>query len=598
MGNSIANLAVKLSLDGAGFENGIKLSETSTRRWGGTLDGIIQKMEMQSQGLEQGSRRAAIFAAAQKGANTATVEYALSLDRQLESTERLAAAEAAAIQAEKMRRSSVTQIIQSLREEYATYGLTNGEIQVYKLQQLGADEATLKHARSLANKIELLKQEAMASKSVAGSSRMAMGADADGMAATLAASAAMSKKLMVVQALAFGVEDAATVYGTSGFSGAVRASANNVVMASMLINPKIGIYVALGSAVLQLGMAFMKSSQNVKTSADMLEEYHERVQRITKLQETAVSRQNQVDALGSPDDAAKSLSTLEEQIESKKNALKTAVAEMQPLIDGLTQEKTWDDFWAWEGNFSKGDQKIVSGENKKIEAMRSELEEMMKFRERLKAEEDRLKDDRALNQQMEAEAQQAQEERRLHDERIERLDELARRYVDLSKGPMTQYNEKLMELTEVYDAGRISESQFRVNMSKLDQQFLNPSADAQRYIDNTMTPMEKYEKELNKLQKELARGDISESIYDQNAKLLQDQFFRPGDLITNATGGAAAEGSADAFKSIASVITADQSKDGVANLNKTAAEHLAESKKQTKELEKVREKLEIEEASL
>ena len=190
MGNSIANLAVKLSLDGAGFENGIKLSEASTRRWGTSLDGIIEKMEMQSQGLEQGSRRAAIFAAAQKGANTATVEYALSLDRQLESTERLAAAQAAATQAEKMRRSSVLQIIQSLREEYATYGLTNGEIQVYKLQQLGADEATLKHARSIANKIELLKQEAMASKSVAASSRLAMGADADGMAATLAASAA------------------------------------------------------------------------------------------------------------------------------------------------------------------------------------------------------------------------------------------------------------------------------------------------------------------------------------------------------------------------------------------------------------------------
>lgn len=50
--------------------------------------------------------------------------------------------------------------------------------------------------------------------------------------------------LFAVQQLAFGAQDAATVFGTQGFAGAVRASSNNLVQFGSLISPMAGIALA------------------------------------------------------------------------------------------------------------------------------------------------------------------------------------------------------------------------------------------------------------------------------------------------------------------------------------------------------------------
>jgi len=599
MAGSIANLAVKLSLDSAGYESGIRLSEQSTRRWGTSLDSIIEKMEMQGQHVEESSRRAAIFAAAQKGANSQTVAYALALDKQLEAAERLAASEAQAAQAEKIRRASIQQIVDGLREEYMTYGLTNTEIQVYKLQQMGASDATIQAARSLANKLELMKQNDSANKITAASNVLVASTERDSLQATMAASAAMTKKMMIVQSLAYGVEDAATVYGTSGLTGAVRASANNIVMAAMLINPKIGIYAALGSAAIQLGAAFMKSGSDAKTAADMYQAYEDRIKAIDQVLQNAISRQNQLRGLDSSGSAENAIRSIEEEMNAKKSVLRTAVAEQQALQDDLSGQKTWEDFFNWEGNLSTADHKILNRSGKGIQDRIDELREMEKFLPRLEEARKRLLEEERVNLEMDLSITAG--ELRLEQQRREeeQLSSLAEQYRKLAGGPMAEYNQKLLDLIETFDRGKITESEFRVNMRKLDEEFLKPSAAAQKYIENAMTPLEKYEKELDKLQEALAMGDITEAVYDKNAELLQGQIFKEDKSIRNAAGGAALKGSAAAFETIAAVITADMTKDSAQATAKNTAQLLTEAKKQTVALEEVRKKLEpIQEASL
>ena len=306
-----------------------------------------------------------------------------------------------------------------------------------------------------------------------------------------------------------------------------------------------------------------------------------------------ISRRNKLDRLSSSEDAARARGEAGQEIWKNQRLKQDAEAEKERLIAPYRMPN---------GQVIGIDDpeviKRINEADAAIQQYDQNISDLRQHQEELTAAEKRLKEEEKTKAEMDLALNSAEVAQEHRQKEIQRLDELGAQYAKLAQGPMAQYEEKLKELTEVYDRGRITEAQYRKNLRLLDEEFLKPSASAQKYIDNAMTPMEKYEKELNKLQEELAKGDISEDVYDKNAKQLQDQFFKSDKLITNATGGAAAEGSKEAFSSIASVITADQSKDGITNLNKTAAEQLAESKKQTKELEKVRDKLELEEASI
>lgn len=601
MGNSIANLAVKLSLDGAGFESGVKVAESSTRRWGGSIDQIIEKMERQSQGVEESSRRAAIFAAAQKGASSQTVAYALSLDAEIEAMERLAAAEERERQAqeraketERRRIASIDQLVGSLQREVETYGMSSRQLQIYELRQLGASEKTIQHAIALQMKIRELRQADTLTKHLSDStSRLAM-SSRGAQESLMGSSAAMNKSVLVTQSLIYGVEDAATVYGDQGLRGALRASMNNFVMAGMIMSPQIGLMLALASTVLQLGMAFTKSSEGTDKEARSLEDLNKRLDENASKYDQMISRRNQLDRLSSSEDASNAFAETGQEIWKNQRLKQDAMADKERLVAPFRMS---------DGTMiGIGDPETIKRIEEADEAIRKYDEtigELTKHQENLRAAHGRLKAEEKTQAEMELAITSGELRLEQQNREIQRLKELGDQYEKLAQGPLNKYNEKLMELTEVYDAGEITEAQFRKNLRLLDQEFLKPSDAAQKYIDNAMTPMEKYEKELNKLQEELAKGDISESVYDANAKLLQDQIFKDDKLITNSAGGAAAAGSKEAYSAIASVITADQSKDGMANLNRTAAQQLTEAKKQTTALDEVRKKLEpVEEADL
>ena len=599
MGSSIANLAVKLSLEGSQYESGIKVAESSTRRWGGSLDGIIQKMEMQSQGLEETSRRAAIFSAAQKGASSATIDYALSLDKQLESMEKLAVAEAAAAQAEKTRRSGIHRVVESLREEYLALSMNAAQLQEYKLEQLGASETTIKHVRSLIAKIEALKAEKLALNGVGMAQR-----DANQNMASLTMGAARGQ--MVMMQLAFAVEDAATVYGDMGLAGAVRASANNLVMAAMMVNPLAGIYAAVASTVLQLGIAFAKNAQSTEEQIKANERLEKSLNKIQKAYEGRLALEGKLSSTNSSKQAGEELRKIEADIENQENKVNRARMALAMEDEGWKEKfknnlpgaflPEWTPvFGIGEGEHKKHNTAIEEL-NASITEQVAELDRLNSMREKFSALQENLAGEESFAGAIEAQHSQAMLDRKLHDEKMDRLKELANQFAEMAEGPIDKYNKKLNELLETYDAGLLSEGQFQRDMAKLDKEYLKPSAAAEKYIENAMTPLQKYEKELNKLQEELAQGNISESVYDKNAKSIFNSMSKPEKMLTSA-GAAASEGSREAYSAIASAITGEQSRDSMKTLSNTAAQQLAEAKKQTSALEEVRRKLEPVEAA-
>lgn len=84
-------------------------------------------------------------------------------------------------------------------------------------------------------------------------------------------SSSSTKSLFAVQALAFGVQDAAQVYGTMGLAGALSASANNLIFMTSILSPHLAIWTAIGVAVGQFTAVLLPGIANTKALADQEE---------------------------------------------------------------------------------------------------------------------------------------------------------------------------------------------------------------------------------------------------------------------------------------------------------------------------------------
>ena len=70
-----------------------------------------------------------------------------------------------------------------------------------------------------------------------------------------------------IQQLALGVQDAASVFVTAGFSGAIRAAGNNVIQFASLLTPLAGTIAAVGITGLQMLADYFKKSGEAATKA-------------------------------------------------------------------------------------------------------------------------------------------------------------------------------------------------------------------------------------------------------------------------------------------------------------------------------------------
>lgn len=145
-----------------------------------------------------------------------------------------------------------------------------------------------------------------------------------------------------IQQLAFAAEDAAAVYGTSGLAGAFRASANNLSMFAMLMNPVAGIITSIGIAI---SAAVLPSLMRWANAADAAKERQkalndEAQKEIGRRQGLIQDAQGRANVLKSGD--VKALEDERHKIEAEWNATKSVLEERRRKI--IEDQKRIDEF--------------------------------------------------------------------------------------------------------------------------------------------------------------------------------------------------------------------------------------------------------------
>lgn len=80
---------------------------------------------------------------------------------------------------------------------------------------------------------------------------------------------------LITQQLSYGLEDAATQFGTMGFAGAVRGATNNLTAAAAVMGPTIGTLVSLGAAAGLVGLTMSNLADDEKKAAEAAERFAE-----------------------------------------------------------------------------------------------------------------------------------------------------------------------------------------------------------------------------------------------------------------------------------------------------------------------------------
>ena len=255
------SMVVTLSGEGKSYAGTMDSASRSTSKLNADLDKLTAAMEAELAGEAAATTQKKILEAADKGASAAKVEYAMALANELDSHRQLAAAiaaEAAAtkdnaawiqktIAAEQARSAANKESIHhSTMKEMATRGATEEEVDAYYT----AVQATQKENQltaALSKKTEATKKATTATSGHGNSA---------------------TRNMMAIQALAFGVQDAAQVYGNTGLAGALSASANNIIFMTSMISPQLAILTAVGVAAGQFAAILLPMAFNTRKAAD------------------------------------------------------------------------------------------------------------------------------------------------------------------------------------------------------------------------------------------------------------------------------------------------------------------------------------------
>ncbi|RPI74019.1 MAG: hypothetical protein EHM42_15805, partial [Planctomycetaceae bacterium] len=134
-----------------------------------------------------------------------------------------------------------------------------------------------------------------------------------------------------IQQLAFGLQDAASVMGTAGFGGAIRAASNNVIQFASLINPLAGTIAAVALTGVQvLADSFRSTTTETEKATKAIKDYTAWV----KDAEKAASRFEDVQKLKGEDKstgAKQTADTARQQIDRDNKLVEEARARLEEL---------------------------------------------------------------------------------------------------------------------------------------------------------------------------------------------------------------------------------------------------------------------------
>lgn len=348
------DLIVRLLGESASYAAAMKNATVDTNRFDQRLEELTRTMQRQQVASQLSTREAQVLAIADRGASVAAAEHALSVARELDSLDALAAAEqrvakekqqAAAVaaraaaeeRADADRRFVMTQkAIDALQHERVAITQGTTAAKLYAIQQMDVSAQVKSTLSALTLRNEALAKSAAADRAAAAATReneqwIAKTIQSHHLAARAYSESSINQKLhelatrgatdaqidevyaaiqveqrnnqvtealkrkqqaqqaatqataahtggsktnlFAIQALAFGLQDAAQVYGTTGLAGAISASANNLIFMTSLLNPHLAILTAVTVAVGQfaavLGPAIL-GIENQKQATERL----------------------------------------------------------------------------------------------------------------------------------------------------------------------------------------------------------------------------------------------------------------------------------------------------------------------------------------
>jgi len=267
-----------------------------------------------------------------------------------------------------------------------------------------------------------------------------------------------SKMGQAVGQLAYGVEDAVSVFGTMGLAGALQASSNNLSGIAMSMGgPWAVAATVLGTSVAALAIKYFTAGSDAKTAANDLGLFTDRLREQQEQIKSNIKFKQQLADIRTTEKAAEEQKGLAYDIEQRATAIEDLKRQSKNLEGvlknarennaGLDQEYGFVGQWMFGTDTS------------------NEENQLKKLRELLNREEEEIGKSKARMSQLKEESPQVQV-REKQDEAAkqakEDLEDQKKLMEDLAKESMTaqdRYLQRIKEIKTLEDAGKITVEQ-------------------------------------------------------------------------------------------------------------------------------------------
>lgn len=157
---------------------------------------------------------------------------------------------------------------------------------------------------------------------------------------TMGHTGASKSNLFAIQAAAFGLQDAAQVYGTTGLAGAISASANNLIFMTSILSPHLAIVTAVTVAVGQFAAVLGPTILGVGNAAKALEKQTEQNKALLKSQDDVNASMREFKQALAEADTYSEGKSLVKQKESKLADIAMQKDQVKAQIEELQAEAT------------------------------------------------------------------------------------------------------------------------------------------------------------------------------------------------------------------------------------------------------------------
>jgi hypothetical protein len=451
------------------------------------------------------------------------------------------------------------------------------EIRVAAAQErAAAAQREMKAEQELTNRKLEMDQRLAASQQMAMDRRMARVVGAQLEQQSMERTAGGTRNLtFAVQQLAFGAQDAATVFGTMGFGGAVRAASNNIIQFASLISPLAGTIAAVAGTGIALFVDSMfktehqtkKTEEKVRNLADAFGDLSKRIAEIPQTGENFRQQEDRLNKMSNPEDIRDQIEEFKAQtrdnvdaIAQRKSILDKSFKDIRRNDQDIRLEKdTQTD--GWEGRVKK-----MEEENKGIEEAQKEQRALIKKHQQELFEINR----RQVGLQKRLPGVQGSAEDEFDRQQRKKSAEEGKKLEESFRTPAEKMDEELDRLEQLREKGVINVDTFDRAMGKARKDFEDAMerADplrqdkqfAKQLAEKVKLPQEKFADERSKVDDLRSKNLISAELADKALRDInyrESEYFKmdddkkkKGQVVNKEENKALNAGSTEAYKAI------------------------------------------------